>query len=98
MGKYVHLKDSYQSIHEALCHGGLPKQIQVDVEYINSEKNISTKDLKALDAILVPGGFGDRGITGKLKAIQYCREQQVPFFWYMLGDADGEHRVCPQCL
>ena len=85
VGKYVHLKDSYQSIHEALCHGGLPKQIQVDVEYINSEKNISTKDLKALDAILVPGGFGDRGIAGKLKAIQYCREQQVPFFGICLG-------------
>ena len=85
VGKYVHLKDSYQSIHEALAHGGLAKQIKVNIEYINSEKTLSKKDLKSLNGILVPGGFGDRGIEGKLKAIQYCREQALPFFGICLG-------------
>ena len=85
VGKYVHLKDSYQSIHEALMHGGLAKQIKVNIEYIDSEKKLSEKDLKSLDGILVPGGFGDRGIDGKLKAIQYCRENSIPFFGICLG-------------
>ena len=85
VGKYVHLKDSYQSIHEALAHGGLAKQIKVNIEYINSEKKISNKDLKSLNGILVPGGFGGRGIEGKLKAIEYCREQSLPFFGICLG-------------
>ena len=85
VGKYVHLKDSYQSIHEALAHGGLAKQIKVNIEYIDSEKTLSSKDLKRLDGVLVPGGFGDRGIDGKLQAIQYCRENSVPFFGICLG-------------
>ena len=85
VGKYVHLKDSYQSIHEALIHGGLEKQIKVNIEYIDSEKTLSKKDFNFLNGILVPGGFGDRGIEGKLKAIQYCRESSVPFFGICLG-------------
>ena len=85
VGKYVHLRDSYQSIHEALVHGGLPHQTQVNVEYINSEKNLSPADLNSLSGVLVPGGFGDRGIDGKLKAIQYCRENSIPFFGICLG-------------
>ena len=85
VGKYVHLKDSYQSIHEALVHGGLPNKTKVNVEYINSEKVLSSKDLQSLDGFLVPGGFGDRGIDGKLKAIQYCRENSIPFFGICLG-------------
>ena len=85
VGKYVHLKDSYQSIHEALIHGGLSQQIQVNIEYINSEKNLSASDLKSLSGVLVPGGFGDRGIDGKIKAIQYCRENSIPFFGTCLG-------------
>lgn len=85
VGKYVHLRDSYQSIHEALVHGGLPRQIKVNVEYINSEQNLSYMELKSLSGILVPGGFGDRGIDGKLKAIQHCRENNIPFFGICLG-------------
>lgn len=85
IGKYVHLKDSYQSIHEALIHGGLPGQTKVNVEYINSEHKLAPKDLKSLKGILVPGGFGDRGIDGKLKAIQFCRENSIPFFGICLG-------------
>lgn len=85
VGKYVHLKDSYQSIHEALVHGGLPKQIKVNVEYINSEKNLKAPDLESLDGVLVPGGFGDRGVDGKIQAIRYCRENNLPFFGICLG-------------
>ena len=85
VGKYVHLKDSYQSIHEALIHGGLAQQTKVNIKYIDSEKKLSNKDLKFLNGVLVPGGFGDRGIDGKLKAIQYCREQSIPFFGICLG-------------
>ena len=85
VGKYVHLKGSYQSIHEALIHGGLPKQIKVNVDYIDSERNLSVQDLKSLAGVLVPGGFGDRGIDGKLNAIKYCRENSIPFFGICLG-------------
>ena len=85
IGKYVYLKDSYQSIHEALVHGGLSSQIQVNVKYIDSEKNLEIKELETLAGVLVPGGFGDRGINGKLKAIQYCREHSIPFFGICLG-------------
>ena len=85
VGKYVHLKDSYQSIHESLVHGGLPKQIKVNVKYIDSEKNLNLKELNSLSGVLVPGGFGDRGIEGKLKAIQHCRKNSIPFFGICLG-------------
>ena len=85
VGKYVHLRDSYQSIHEALCHGGIPNQTKVNIKYINSEKNLSDQDLKDLDGILVPGGFGDRGADGKIEAIKYCRINEVPFFGICLG-------------
>lgn len=85
IGKYVYLKDSYQSIHEALVHGGLPHQIQVNVKYIDSEKILPVEEFKSLAGVLVPGGFGDRGIAGKLKAIQYCRENSIPFFGICLG-------------
>ena len=84
VGKYVHLKDSYQSIHEALIHGGLAHQAKVEICYIDSG-NLKTSELKKLDGILVPGGFGDRGIDGKLKAIKYCRENSIPFFGICLG-------------
>ena len=85
VGKYVHLRDSYQSIHESLTHGGLPSQAQVEVKYINSEKLRGAEDLEGLDGALVPGGFGDRGIEGKLKAIQLAREKGLPFFGICLG-------------
>ena len=85
VGKYVHLKDSYQSIYEALAHGGLAHRARVNVQYIDSEKPCLLDELKALDGVLVPGGFGDRGIQGKMTAIQYCREKHVPFFGICLG-------------
>ncbi|MBK6517737.1 MAG: CTP synthase [Polyangiaceae bacterium] len=88
VGKYVHLKDSYKSLHEALVHGGLENDVRVDLEYIDSE-GIQAKgteeSLASLDAILVPGGFGDRGTEGKIEAIRFARENKVPFFGICLG-------------
>ena len=82
IGKYVHLRDSYQSLHEALIHGGLANKAKVHIKYIDSGKKLN---LKGLDGILVPGGFGDRGIQGKLEAICHARETKVPFFGICLG-------------
>jgi CTP synthase len=88
VGKYVHLRDAYKSLHEALVHGGLQNDVRLDLEYIDSEQ-IEQKGavelLSGLDAILVPGGFGDRGTEGKIEAIRYAREQKVPFFGICLG-------------
>jgi CTP synthase len=88
VGKYVHLRDSYKSLHEALVHGGLHNDVRVDLEYIDSE-NIESRGaaelLSGLDAILVPGGFGDRGTEGKIEAIRFARETKIPFFGICLG-------------
>jgi len=88
VGKYVHLRDAYKSLHEALVHGGLHNDVRVDLEYIDSEqieKRGAADTLAGLDAILVPGGFGDRGTEGKIDAIRYAREQKIPFFGICLG-------------
>src|SRR6188472_13185 len=88
IGKYVHLKDSYKSLHEALVHGGLANDLAVQLEYIDSEQletGKTTALLGGLDGILVPGGFGDRGVEGKIQAIRYARENDVPFFGICLG-------------
>jgi CTP synthase len=87
VGKYVHLKDSYKSLHESLVHGGLANDLAVQLEYIDSEQieRGGTTMLAGLDGILVPGGFGDRGVEGKIAAIRYARENNVPFFGICLG-------------
>jgi CTP synthase len=88
VGKYVHLKDTYKSLHEALVHGGLEHEVRVDCQYIDSEslEQGSCETLLAgLDGILVPGGFGDRGVEGKIRAIRFARENKVPFFGICLG-------------
>ncbi|HLK36772.1 MAG TPA: CTP synthase, partial [Polyangiaceae bacterium] len=88
VGKYVHLKDSYKSLHEALVHGGLSNDCRVELEYIDSEQveQQGPEGLLAhLDAILVPGGFGDRGTEGKIAAIGYARQNRLPFFGICLG-------------
>jgi CTP synthase len=88
VGKYVHLRDSYKSLHEALVHGGLANDAKVDLHYVDSEEitkeNVAEK-LAPYDAILVPGGFGDRGTEGKISAICHARETGVPFFGICLG-------------
>lgn len=87
VGKYVHLKDTYKSLHEALVHGGLENEVTIEFKYIDSEQieGASPEILQDLDAILVPGGFGDRGIEGKIRAIRFARENSVPFFGICLG-------------
>ncbi|WP_046745898.1 CTP synthase [Kordia zhangzhouensis] len=88
VGKYVELQDSYKSILEAFIHAGAENEIKVQVEFIHSE-HITEKTInntfKNLDGILVAPGFGDRGIEGKIKAVQYARENNVPFLGICLG-------------
>lgn len=88
VGKYVALGESYKSLHEALTHGGLDNQTQVKIRHINAEelkpRNLG-KYLGGLDGILIPGGFGDRGIEGMLLAARYAREKKRPFFGICLG-------------
>ncbi|MBI4853467.1 MAG: CTP synthase [Acidobacteria bacterium] len=89
VGKYVSLKDSYKSLIEALVHGGIANKVKVNIRWIESEGLITednwAEPLNDMDAILVPGGFGKRGIAGMLKAISYARRNRVPFFGICLG-------------
>jgi CTP synthase len=88
VGKYVNLKDAYKSLHEALVHGAMNNECKVDLEYIDSEqieREGAEKLVSGLDAVLVPGGFGDRGTEGKIAAIKYARENRIPFFGICLG-------------
>ena len=88
VGKYVALPDAYLSVAEALRHGGIPNDTEVDILWINSEDiNPETADdmLKDCDGIIVPGGFGDRGIEGMIEAIKYARENKIPMFGICLG-------------
>ena len=90
VGKYVHLRDSYKSLNEALLHGGLAHETAVNLDYIDSEK-IESQDPETLeklcnvDGILVPGGFGDRGTEGKIQAVKWARENNIPYFGICLG-------------
>lgn len=88
VGKYMSLPDAYKSIDEALTHAGLANSVRVNVRRIEAEdiEEQGTQELmKGLHGLLVPGGFGDRGIEGKIQAIQYAREHQIPFFGICLG-------------
>jgi CTP synthase len=88
VGKYVHLTDSYKSLNEALIHGGIANGCGVNLKFVDSEeieKSDAKKFLKGADGILVPGGFGDRGIEGKILAVKYARENKIPFFGICLG-------------
>ncbi len=84
VGKYVELKDSYKSLVEALTHGGLASEARVQVHWLEAE-NLKETELARMDGILVPGGFGGRGIEGKVHAIRYARENRIPFFGICLG-------------
>ena len=88
VGKYVHLIDSYKSLNEALIHGGIANNARVNLKYVDSElfERQEPYDLfNMVDGILVPGGFGARGIEGKIKVIRYARETNIPFFGICLG-------------
>ncbi|MBV9507894.1 MAG: CTP synthase [Acidobacteriia bacterium] len=88
VGKYVEYEDSYKSLKEALLHGGLAHGLKVEIHWIEAEGVVGPgweKQLERYDGILVPGGFGKRGIDGMLNAIQYAREEKVPYFGICLG-------------
>lgn len=88
VGKYIALQDAYKSIYEALVHGGIANDARVNIVKIDSETLEKGKDYKRFegaDGILIPGGFGDRGIEGKIRAVQYAREHKIPFLGICLG-------------
>ena len=87
VGKYVQIRDSYLSLHEALMHGGLKSRTRVNIHYIESTdlETQGTHALEGMDAILVPGGFGERGIEGKILSVRYAREHGVPYLGICLG-------------
>ena len=88
VGKYIDLKESYKSLNEALVHGGAANNVRVVLDYVDSE-NVEKEGgedlIEGVDGILIPGGFGQRGVEGKIKAIRYARENRVPFFGICLG-------------
>ena len=87
VGKYIDLADAYKSLNEALMHAGIATRAKVNIRYIDSEdiERDGTGELNKVDAILVPGGFGDRGTEGKIAAIRYARENKVPYLGICLG-------------
>ena len=88
VGKYVELHDAYFSVREALKHAALAQGVEVDIDWVHSselEKDRGWEIVQAADGILVPGGFGSRGIEGKIKAIRYARENKVPYLGLCLG-------------
>jgi CTP synthase len=90
VGKYVGLPDAYKSLNEALIHGGLANRAKVNVRWLDAElfesddENLAA-ELEPLDGILVPGGFGERGSEGKIAAVKFAREREIPFFGICLG-------------
>ena len=87
VGKYIELSDAYKSINEALIHAGIHTQTKVEIVYLDAEliETHGVEVLNSVDAILVPGGFGERGVEGKIKTIQYARENKIPFLGICLG-------------
>jgi len=88
VGKYVGLKDSYKSLIEALIHGGIANSVKVDIQWVDSEdieRHGAERYLADVDGILIPGGFGERGIEGKIEAVRYSRVKKIPFLGICLG-------------
>ena len=88
VGKYVEYEDSYKSLKESLLHGGLAHDVRVNIEWIEAEQLVwpeCKSRLERFDGILVPGGFGKRGVEGMINAIRFAREEKVPYFGICLG-------------
>jgi CTP synthase len=85
VGKYVDLTDAYKSLNEALHHGGIANEARVEIVYLDSEKLEEASALSQVDGILVPHGFGSRGVEGKIRAVRYARERRIPYFGICYG-------------
>ncbi len=90
VGKYTNLNDSYKSLNEALCHGGIANKVKVNIKFVEAtlfdeSKEDIAHELQGVNGILVPGGFGERGAEGKIKAAQYAREKKIPYFGICFG-------------
>jgi CTP synthase len=88
VGKYVGLQDSYKSLNESLIHGGIANNVKVDIHWVDAEdieKTEVERHLSEVDGILVPGGFGERGIEGKIDAVRFAREKKIPYLGICLG-------------
>ncbi|MDC0063003.1 CTP synthase [Candidatus Puniceispirillum sp.] len=89
VGKYTSLQDSYKSLGEALVHGGIANGVRVNIDWIDSElfekEDAALQDLQHVSGILVPGGFGERGSEGKIRAVRFAREQNIPYFGICFG-------------
>jgi CTP synthase len=87
VGKYIELQDAYKSVYESIIHGGIANEAHVEIVRIDAEdlETQGTASLEGLDGILVPGGFGNRGIEGKILAVQFARERKIPFYGLCLG-------------
>ncbi|MDR0645416.1 MAG: CTP synthase [Elusimicrobiota bacterium] len=85
VGKYAELKDAYKSIAESINLAGMSNNAEVKIKYVNTEKDAIPQSLKGLNGMIVPGGFGKRGIEGKIKAVKYARENKIPFLGICLG-------------
>ena len=95
VGKYVDLTDAYKSLNEALYHAGIRSGNKVNIRYVDSEDlaQQGTGLLADVDGIIVPGGFGNRGIEGKILAVQYARENRIPLPRHLPGDANCRRRI-----
>ncbi len=100
VGKYMDLLDAYKSLNESLVHAGIHTRTKVNVNYVNAEdvEERGLEVLQGVDAILVPGGFGERGIEGKLMAVQYARENKVPYLGICLGMQSAVIEFCRNVL
>ena len=99
VGKYIELQDAYKSVYEAIIHGGVANDCGVEIQKVDAEeieREGAEKNLKGLGGILVPGGFGERGIEGKIKAAQIRPREQDSLPGPVPGHADRHHRVRPQ--
>jgi CTP synthase len=95
VGKYTQLEDAYKSIAEALTHGGMANRVKVTADWIDAEifeREDPVPYLEDFDAILVPGGFGERGTEGKIKAAEFARTRNVPYLGHLPRHADGGDR------
>jgi CTP synthase len=85
VGKYVKLHDAYISVYEALTHGGIENNVRLEIDYISADNVDHAMDLEPYDGILIPGGFGERGVEGKIQMIRQAREKAIPFLGLCLG-------------